>query len=184
MQIANSPRLQFEMITYRDADLLFELDQDPQVMRYINGGTPSTMSDITERFIPRVEAFTNVEKGWGLWKVTTLASEDPRPAQFIGWILVRPMDFFSDQPNCHDIEIGWRFKRCSWGKGYATEAAHAVADAIAAQPEVTHLSAIADDANFGSINIMKKLGMDFIKVDTYDVHGRDVDVVCYQKRVK
>ena len=48
---------------------------------------------------------------------------------FIGWVLVRPMGFF-EQPDYSDLEIGWRFKQMSWGKGYASEAALAVAHAV------------------------------------------------------
>ena len=55
--------------------------------------------------------------------------------QEIGWILVRPMDFFSSKPIWHDIELGWRFLRSTWGKGYATEAAIHIQQALAINPE-------------------------------------------------
>jgi RimJ/RimL family protein N-acetyltransferase len=180
MKIANSLRLAFEMIGHDDAELLFELDQDPEVMRYINGGKPTTMEELQTVILPRLDAYFNPEKGWGLWKVTTLASETDLASTFIGWILVRPMDFFSEAPKYHDIELGWRFKRCSWGKGYATEAAKAIAEHIAKQASVTYLSAVADKDNLGSINIMKKLGMAFTKTDDYSTPNGAVIVSYYQ----
>ena len=188
MQIENSERLRFEQVTKEDAQLLFDLNQDPEVMRYINGGKPSTMAEIEDYFIPRIEGFTNRDTGWGLWKVTTLASETSLSDSFIGWILVRPMDFYTDTPKLEDLEVGWRFTQASWGKGYATEAAKTVCQALVKHSQsngnpVTHFSAIADPANKGSINIMTKLGMQYIKNDSVDTPDGEVEVVLYSMPV-
>jgi RimJ/RimL family protein N-acetyltransferase len=180
MKIANSARLQFELMSQDDAPLLFELDQDPLVMRFINGGRASTMDEIENLTLPRLRRYTNPDKGWGLWKVTTLDTQLDCPSLFIGWILVRPMGFFSDAPALHDIEIGWRFKQISWGKGYATEAATAILQMLAQQAEVSHVSAIADEANLPSISIMKKIGMQFLKRDNYPSPDGPVEMLCYQ----
>lgn len=183
MKIANSQRLQFEMMGQDDAHLLFELDQDPEVMRFINGGKVSTMEEIETILLPRMKRYTNPDKGWGLWKVTTLETELGCPSSYIGWILVRPMDFFCDAPKFHDIELGWRFKQMSWGKGYATEAAKVIMDMLARQADVSHVSAVADEENLASINIMKKLGMQFTKRDDYSTPNGPVEVVYYQTAV-
>jgi RimJ/RimL family protein N-acetyltransferase len=183
MKIANSQRLQFEMMGQDDAHLLFELDQDPEVMRFINGGKVSTMEEIETILLPRMKRYTNPDKGWGLWKVTTLETELDCPSSYIGLILVRPMDFFSDAPKFHDIELGWRFKQMSWGKGYATEAAKVIMDMLARQADVSHVSAVADEENLASINIMKKLGMQFIKRDDYSTPNGPVEVLHYQTAV-
>ncbi|MCG9696690.1 GNAT family N-acetyltransferase [Shewanella sp. Isolate11] len=183
MQVASSERLQYEMVTHKDKHLLFELDQDPKVMRFINGGQPSTIEDIENVILPRLDSYYDPMKGWGLWKVTTLATETFMPATFIGWILVRPMGFFSDTPLFNDLELGWRFKQASWGKGYASEAAKAVSEVLAQQDTVNFLSAVADENNLASINIMKKLGMTYQKTDQYPTPSGDVEVVYYQKTV-
>ncbi|TVP16318.1 GNAT family N-acetyltransferase [Shewanella sp. KCT] len=188
MKIADSQRLRFEMVTEQDAQLLYDLNLDPEVMRYINGGKPSTMAEIEDYFIPRIQGFTNSENGWGLWKVTTLASESELGDTFIGWILVRPMDFYTDEPKHSDLEVGWRFAQMSWGKGYATEAAKAVCNALVKQSSgngkaITHFSAIADPHNKGSINIMIKLGMEYIKNTSVDTPEGEVEVVLYRMAV-
>jgi len=174
MYIADSSRLSFALMTRQDAELLFELDQDPEVMKYINGGKKSTMQDIQDVFIPRLESYHNPEQGWGLWKVM-LTSEQ----RFIGWILVRPMHFFSDHPQWHDLEVGWRFKRDSWGKGYASEAAKAVCDVLAEQAEVEKISAVAVEDNLASIGIMQKLGMQYVKTDIHKDPLGDITAVYY-----
>lgn len=183
MKIANTQRLQFEMMTQDDGPLLFELDQDPVVMRFINGGRASTMEEIDTVMLPRLKSYANPEKGWGLWKVTTLETELDCPSTYIGWILVRPMDFFSDAPQFHDIELGWRFKQMSWGKGYATEAAKAFMAMLAQQADVSYISAVADEDNVASIGIMKKLGMQFIKRTDYSTPNGITEVVHYQTPV-
>ena len=174
MQVADSPRLSFEPITEQDAELLFELDQDPEVMKYINGGQVTTMQEVHDVFIPRLQKYQNLEKGWGLWKVTIKDEQ-----RYIGWILVRPMDFFGDKPQWHDIEVGWRLKREAWGKGYATEAAKAVCDALAQQDEVEKISAVAVEDNLASIGIMQKLGMQYIKTDIHKDPLGDITAVYY-----
>ena len=175
MNIENSTRLNYQLIDETDSEFLFQLDQSPDVMRYINGGTMTTREDISQRFIPRLNAFTNTEKGWGLWKVTITETQ-----QDIGWILVRPMDFFSEKPIWHDIELGWRFMQSTWGKGYASEAAIHIHQALAKQPENKVFSAVAMHDNAGSIAVMKKMGMEFIKSYTHsDSQLGDLDVVLY-----
>lgn len=68
---------------------------------------------------------------WGLWEITIKQSN-----VFIGYILVKPMDLFSELPDFSDIEIGWRLKQESWGNGYATEAASLMFNEIAKQPDI------------------------------------------------
>jgi len=68
VEVPNSSRLQYELMSVANApDLMFELDQDPEVMRFINGGKPTSREEIQDRFIPRLEKYRLPEKGWGLW---------------------------------------------------------------------------------------------------------------------
>lgn len=162
-----------------DAQALWELDQDPEVMRFINGGEPHSMKLIEEDYLPRLKAYTNAAKGWGLWQVSDKVTQE-----YLGWVLVRPMDFFSDSPNFDDLELGWRFFKTSWGKGYATEAAIAIKDAIAEQTEVGFVSALAIEDNSASISVMKKMGMTFIKRYMHKDPSGDFMAVHYQMSVK
>jgi len=172
VNVSDSKRLRFALMGPADANDLFELDQDPAVMRYINGGKVTSWEDIENVFLPRMAAYTDAEKGWGLWKVL-LADSDT----FIGWILVRPMYFFSEETAWEDWELGWRFKQAYWGFGYATEAAHQVMNALKNQAQMTRFSAIAMPDNAASIAIMKKLGMHYIKTDLHKDPLGDEEVV-------
>lgn len=178
MKVQSSDRLSYELMGEQDAALLFKLDQDPEVMRYINGGKMTTMEEIIDTYIPRLLSYTNHDEGWGMWKVTLKENND-----FLGWILIRPMEFFTDKPELDNLEIGWRFMRNSWGKGYATEAALSVKQAIIERGKATRLSAVADEDNVGSINIMRKLGMQYIKTDIHEDPLGDIDAVYYELKL-
>jgi RimJ/RimL family protein N-acetyltransferase len=158
MNINPSARLSYKLMTKESRDLLFQLDQDPEVMRFLNGGRPSSMDEIKNVFIPRMESYFNQIKGWGLWQVNISSSDE-----YIGWVLVRPMNFFSDSPEFDNLELGWRFFQSSWGKGYASEAALHIKDTLADNSELKSFSAIAVEDNLGSVAVMKKIGMSFVK---------------------
>lgn len=162
-------------MTKEDGELLFQLDQDPEVMRFINGGKPSSMDNINDIFIPRMESYANKQKGWGLWQVNISSSN-----KYIGWILVRPMNFFSDAPEFDNLELGWRFFQSSWGKGYASEAALHIKNTLAKNTELKNFSAIAVENNLGSIAVMKKIGMSYVKTYQHKDPLFEDQVVYYQ----
>lgn len=178
MNIPPSERLNYQLMTENDADLLLQLDQDPQVMKYINGGNLTTRTELTNVYLPRMKSYTNQSKGWGLWKVTI-----SQTSEFIGWVLVRPMDYFSECPQFNNIELGWRFARQSWGKGYATEAAVAIKNALIRTGGVHKLLAIAVEENIASINIMSKLGMKYVKTDIHEDPLGDMEVAFYELEI-
>lgn len=175
MNVKDTSRLSFALMDDNDAELLFELDQDPEVMRYINGGKMSTMDDIINVMLPRMNSYRDAEKGWGLYKVIVKESNE-----YIGWVLVRPMDFFNDNTQWDNLELGWRFKQSSWGKGYGTEAAKAIMDELADQKGYRRFAAIALAGNDASTRIMEKLGMKYIKTDIHKDPLGDLEAVYYQ----
>ncbi|RUO63973.1 Protein N-acetyltransferase, RimJ/RimL family [Pseudidiomarina planktonica] len=174
-----SERLSYRLMNEHDGDLMYELDQNPAVMRYISPGRVTTRDDITSVFIPRMLSYRNADKGWGLWQVNTRADD-----AFIGFILVRPMYFFSNERDDSNIELGWRFKENSWGHGYGSEAARHVADFLAAHDKsIQRFSAIAHPDNTGSIHIMKKLGMTFVRTFLHQDPLGDTEVVHYEQKL-
>lgn len=207
MQIPATPRLRFQLMSAADANLLFDVDQDEQVMLYINGGHKSSWQDIEQRMVPRMNAYRDPQLGYGIYAVFATqalpskhsgdpAMPEPLSAQhsaadsYLGWILVRPMNFFTTGAEHDNLELGWRFKRHCWGLGIASEAAAAVANSVVAQraqltsiTPVQALSAIALPDNQASIGVMKKLGMQYVKRYIHQDPLGDYDVVLYQTLV-
>lgn len=141
-----------------DAQALWELDQYPAVMQFITGGKPNSIDTINKIILPSMKAYTDVKQGWGIWQVS-----DKFTQEYLGWVLVRPMDFFTNEPKLNDLELGWRFFQKSWGKGYATEAAITIKNNVVRQPSIDYVSATALENNHRSIGVMKKIGLNFIR---------------------
>ena len=174
--IPDSARLRYRLMSSADAQLWFELDQDAEVMRYLNDCKPSTWEEITRYFVPRVEAFTNVALGHGLWEVA-----DKHSGEHLGWIMVREYGTDTTYHAPDNLELGWRLKRKVWGQGIATEAAFAIMQVLSARETVRVFSAIAAEANVGSTNVMKKLGMQFVDHRSHKTPLRDFEVVYYER---
>ncbi len=162
----------------KDAQALWEIDQDPAVMKFLNGGTPTSIEQVNSVFIPRMKQYRNSELGWGIWQVSNKVTDE-----YLGWVLIRPMSFFTESPDTKDLELGWRFFQATWGRGYATEAAIAIKDAVVANTDVTHVSALAVADNLASVGVMKKMGMKFIRAYLHEDPIGDFDAVHYQMPV-
>ncbi len=141
------------------------------------------MDDINNILLPRLDKYTKPDQGWGIWQVSDKVTQE-----YLGWVLISPMEFFSEDPaikaaHKKDIELGWRFFKKTWGKGYGSEAAIAIKEALVAQTDIDFISAIAIEENYGSIGIMKKLGMSFIKKALHKDPLGETELVFYQMPV-
>lgn len=175
IHIPPSSRLSYRLMNSNDASLLFELDQDPEVMRYLNDSKPSTWDEVERVFIPRIMKFTDAASGHGLWEVRTRDT-----SEYLGWILVRQYGFDTPYHEPDNIELGWRLKRHCWGRGIATEAAAAILDVVRKQRGIRAFCAVADPDNLGSISVMKKLGMHYVDNRVHITPMRNFDVAYYE----
>ena len=62
-------RLILRRFTADDENLLFELDNDPDVMLYINGGAPVPRAEIVDETIPAFLSYYDRFDGYGFWAV-------------------------------------------------------------------------------------------------------------------
>jgi len=142
-------RLVLRRLTEDDARDLFELDSDPEVMRYLTGGIPHTWEDIVDRVLPHYLSFYDRFDHYGFWAAIERAT-----GAFIGWFHFRPY-----RPAPHETELGYRLRRSAWGKGYATEGSRALIEKGFAELGVTKVVAETLAANTRSRRVMEKLGM-------------------------
>jgi len=147
-------RLVLRQFTEDDADLLVELDADPEVMRYINGGEPTSRAEVVDEVLPAFLEYYERYPGYGFW-----AAIEKSTGEFLGWFHFRPKEGgFADEP-----ELGYRLQRSAWGKGYATEGSRALIDKGFAEFGVQRVFAETMAVNTGSRRVMEKSGLRFVR---------------------
>ena len=146
-------RLILRQLTEDDAENLFALDSDPDVMRFINGGKPTDYDVIRYQTLPKWLEYYAKYAGYGFWAVIEKASQT-----FIGWFHFRPA-----VDKAEEIELGYRLCKAAWGKGYATEGARALIDKGFTELGTQCVVATALAANIGSIRVLEKASLRFEK---------------------
>ncbi|RKT19632.1 RimJ/RimL family protein N-acetyltransferase [Streptomyces sp. 1114.5] len=145
--------------TEADVDGLFALDSDPEVMRFINGGKPTTREAIRARTLPRLLHDHPSIGTRGFW-----AAEEKATGTFLGWFELRPLT--EDGPL--EVELGYRLNRSAWGRGYATEGARALIDKAFTDLGVQRVTANTMAVNTRSRRVMEKSGLSFLRSFTGD----------------
>jgi RimJ/RimL family protein N-acetyltransferase/GNAT superfamily N-acetyltransferase len=140
-----------------DRDPFARLNSDPEVMEHFLGPLSREESDA---FIDRIEgAFDKL--GYGLWAI-----EVPGEIGFIGYVGLASPKFRAHFTPA--VEVGWRLRRSSWGRGFATEAARvAVADGFG-RVGLDEIVSFTVPANVRSTRVMKRLGMTHDSRDDFD----------------
>jgi [ribosomal protein S5]-alanine N-acetyltransferase len=138
---------------WEDSDILpfAEMNRDLEVMKYF----PNTFSeDETRAMVKRIQAHFE-RNGFGLFAV-----ENKTNGEFFGFTGFSIPTFESFFTPC--VEIGWRYKKEVWGKGYATEAARACLiygfETLRFQKIVSFTSPL----NVNSEKLMKRIGMNYL----------------------
>jgi ribosomal-protein-alanine N-acetyltransferase len=72
------------------------------------------------------------------------------------------------------IDIGYRFHKRNWNKGYATESARAIIGYGFNNYDLTEIIGNAAEDNIGSIRVFQKLGMELVSKREYDALRRAV----------
>jgi RimJ/RimL family protein N-acetyltransferase len=147
-------RLALLQFTEDDVDNLVELDSDPEVMRYLNGGIPTPRELVEREILPRFLSYYERYDGFGVW-----AAVEKSSGAFIGWFSLRPHD--ESRPN--EVELGYRLRRSSWGQGYATEGARALIRKGFTELGAQRVTANTYEHNTGSRRVMEKAGMTLVR---------------------
>ncbi len=155
MQIfLETDRLVLRRFTEDDVDNLVELDSDPDVMQYINGGRATPRQEIESDVLPAFIDYYARFSGLGFW-----AAIEKSTGRFVGWFHFRPVS--DARPD--EVELGYRLRRSSWGKGYATEGSRALIDKGFAEHGVQRVVASTMVVNVASRRVMEKAGLRFVR---------------------
>ena len=108
--ILQTERIDLRELTPDDAHAVFELNADPEVLRF-TGDVAFASLDDARRFL---ETYSDYRRnGFGRWAAVLRES-----GAFLGWCGLK-------RDASGEVDIGYRLLRAHWGRGYATEAARA-----------------------------------------------------------
>ena len=156
MQIfLETERLILRTLTMDDVDNLCDLDGDPDVMHFINGGRPTPREEIASTVLPRFISYYRDGLRYGFW-----AAVEKSTGAFVGWFHFRPREGVDpDEP-----ELGYRLRKAAWGKGYATEGSRALIDKGFRERGVWRVTAETMVVNTRSRRVMEKCGLRLVRI--------------------
>lgn len=163
--IIETERLILREILTEDEAALFEMDSDPEVHRFLGNDPVKNIEQIREviKFIRK----QYTDNGIGRWAVVLKENNE-----FIGWCGLK---YFTEMINnhIHFYDLGYRFMKKHWGKGYATEAAKACIDYGFDKMNLKEMYAMTDSRNLNSNKVLQKL--DFTFIEHFDYDGDESD---------
>lgn len=136
-------RLIMRPFEVQDAPLIFELNSDPDVTRYVGADGYDTIEKV-EDFIRGYDQYEKYQMG-------RLNMFLKATGEYIGWSGLKYREGL--------VDLGYRLMKKHWGKGYATESARASLDYGFRVLGLDKIIATAVPANTASVNVFKKLGM-------------------------
>lgn len=155
--IIETERLVLREFTKGEEALIYELNLDPEVTLYT--GDPVRDLDHAREVLEQVILPQYALYNHGRWAVHT------KPGmEFIGWCGLKA------RPERNEIDLGYRFLKTSWGKGYATEAAFACLKYGFEKLHLQRIVGMAMPGNLASLKVLEKCGMNYIGEEIVDDH--------------
>lgn len=163
--LLRTERLTLRRFVEADAELLYALDEDPEVRRWVHAGPPD-LRRIREVVLPRLLSYYARYPQWGFW-----AAEEGPARAFVGWFHLRPAPGHSGrglgtgQGGEEPLELGYRLRRDAWGRGLATEGSRALLRWASQEHGATRIEAVTLIGNRASQRVLEKAG--FARVEEF-----------------
>src|SRR4249919_969774 len=150
-KILETERLWLREITPDDAETFFLLNSDPEVIKYTGD---AAFADVKEahRFLTNYDQYRKY--GIGRWCVLEKNSD-----KIVGWCGLKY------SPDVDEYDIGFRFFRDQWNKGYATESSKACVRFGFEEKNLPMIVGRAMKLNTASIKVLVKSGLTYWKDD-------------------
>jgi ribosomal-protein-alanine N-acetyltransferase len=142
-------RLRFREMHPSDAEAMFALNSDPEVVQYTGDGSFESVEatrEFLENYIPGYKKYNR-----GRWVVELKST-----GEIIGWAGLK----FHEEENVTDV--GYRLYKKCWGNGYATEATKACIEYGFSVLKADRIIAHARKENVASLRVLEKCGMKII----------------------
>jgi RimJ/RimL family protein N-acetyltransferase len=163
-------RLILRRFTPDDAEAYFPLVSDPEINRYTGQTTPARTVEDARRFLLEYPIRDYATVGYG--RMACIEKSSGRLIGFSG------MKYLED---LGEADVGYRFVREAWGKGYATESARVLMDGCIREFGLRRVIGLVDRRNGDSAKVLMKLGLAYerqIPVGDYpgllDLYGLSV----------
>ena len=157
--ILETPRLILRWIVPEDGQNMYQLNEDWEVLKYTGD---KRFEDPEASTIFYTAYQENTYARWGYGRFATIEKESN---EIIGWCGLKY------HPDEDEVDLGFRFHRKFWNKGYGTESSLACLDYGRDVLSLKRVIANAMPQNIGSIRVLEKCGFTFQKEITYD--GKD-----------
>ena len=151
--VLHTRRLILREFKLSDDKVMFELNSDPEVMRY----TGDVYLESVKKARELIANYSDYKKN-GFGRNTVILKET---GEFLGWCGLKKLPDGT-------VDIGYRFLKKNWNKGYATESAKAIITFGFKNYGLTEIIGNAAVENVGSIKVFEKLGMAFVCKRAYD----------------
>ncbi len=148
MFLIDTPRFTIQPLQTEDFSLIYSLLSDPKVMRFIARGTrtKSETNDLFKKYLLHQNTF-----GFSLGKIIEKNSGD-----FVGCSGLFHLALDDSNP---EIELSYMLNPQYWGKGIATETAHACLNWAFKNLNVDKIIGVTDPENQASQHVLQKIGM-------------------------
>lgn len=170
MAVLQTTRLTLSPCCPRDSADFMDLERDPEVMRFLNGGHAVDH----DRPDPNVTFLMSRGTEPHVWTARRNGSD-----VFVGWFCLWPE---SDKL----AELGYRLRRTAWGQGFASEGASALIDWGFRSRGYDRIVATTMAVNHASCRVMEKIGMNHARTVAFDqpdpIPGSEHGEVWYEIR--
>lgn len=155
--IIETERLVLRQFEPGEGQLIYTLNEDPEITRYT--GDPVRDMDHANEVLEQVILPQYALYNHGRWAVHT------KPGmEFIGWCGLKY------RPELDEIDLGYRFMKSAWGKGYASEAAMASIKYGFEKLGLRRIVGRAMPENIASVKVLEKCGMRYVGEELVDGH--------------
>jgi RimJ/RimL family protein N-acetyltransferase len=159
--IFETPRLFLRRFTEEDAPLIYKLNSDPEIVKYVHEPILENENQAKEILINNI--LPQYKLNLGRWAIHTKSDYE-----FIGWCGLKYIK------ETEITDLGYRLLKAAWGKGYATEAAQYTLIYGLRDLKINEITGMAHIENIASIRVLEKIGMKFSREEIID--GQPVKV--------
>jgi ribosomal-protein-alanine N-acetyltransferase len=166
--ILESERLYLKQFTDENVNVLFRLNSDSDVMKYIK--EPVTDINVIKESIKKLRGYYLKHPGFGVW-----AAFEKQSNKFIGFFELAHMD------NTDEIEVGYRLLKEYWDHGYATEMTKELLNYGFDEMGLDQIVGITHPENIVSQKVLIKSGLRYAKDAFY--YGIEVKYYVIDKNI-